>query len=212
MQIETLATGPFEVNCYLVTGDDTHALVIDPGAGGERIDRVLREKKWEVAAYLITHGHADHLNALGGLHRRRRAPVAMHPADAEWAFDDRNQIPGYYGVPERPDTIERELADGQIWEDAGLRYRIITTPGHSPGGVCFHFEDEQVLFSGDTLFQGSVGRTDLPSGDAKVLSDSLKKLLARVGDRCRVHPGHGAPTTIGAEKKSNFFLQRLPAI
>jgi glyoxylase-like metal-dependent hydrolase (beta-lactamase superfamily II) len=117
-------------------------------------------------------------------------------------------MPPFYVRPEAPDGIERELVEGQEWIDAGFRYQVIHTPGHTPGGVCFLFPEEAWLISGDTLFQGSIGRTDLPGGDMRVLQQSLARLL-QLPDSLRVFPGHGPPTTIGVERRTNPFLLDL---
>lgn len=208
MEIETIPVGPFEVNCYLAWGPPRQALVIDPGEDADRILDALSGHRLSVAAYLLTHGHADHVSALAELCRRHPAPVSMHPDDARWSFTPRAGIPGAYPPPEQPGAEVRPLADGQEGRDGGLRWRVIATPGHTPGGVSFYFPDEGMLFSGDTLFQGSVGRTDLPGGSARTLSASLAR-LAKLPDATRVFPGHGPETTIGGEKKTNFFLRGL---
>lgn len=205
MQIRTLALGRFEANCYVVA-DDRHALVIDPGDEAARVAGLLRDERLTVAAYLITHGHVDHLSALSELEQTFPAPVAIHPADGQWAFGDANQMPPWYGAPNRPRQPLRALADNQDWQDYGLRYRVLATPGHSPGCVCFHFPGERTLFTGDTLFAGSVGRTDLRGGNEDLLAASLARLTALPDDTV-VLPGHGPRTTIGQEKKTNPFLR-----
>lgn len=206
MQVETIPVGFLEVNSYVVRGNGQEALVVDPGDDAERILAFLRKHQLSVAAYLITHGHADHVSALAEVHRAYPAPVAMHPDDARWAFGEMNQLPPFYSAPSRPAGLERDALDGREWTDAGLRWKVIATPGHSPGGVCYYFEDEGVLFSGDTLFQGSVGRTDLRGGNPRTLSESIAR-LARLPDTTRVYPGHGPSTTLAIEKETNYFLR-----
>jgi glyoxylase-like metal-dependent hydrolase (beta-lactamase superfamily II) len=206
MKINALETGSFGTNCYVVEGANREALVIDPGADPEYVLEILETNELKVVAYPLTHGHIDHLGALGDVHRRHPAPIGMHPADIQWAFSTVNQMPPFYPPPPRNLEIERLFREGQEWTDAGLTYRVIETPGHTPGGVCFYFAEEGVVIAGDTLFKGSVGRTDLPGGDARTLSDSLKK-LAVLPDDTRVYPGHGPATTIGEEKATNFFLR-----
>jgi hydroxyacylglutathione hydrolase len=206
MQVEALTVGIFEVNCYLVWDQFPAALVIDPGADAERIIRALSDRRLSVAAYLLTHGHADHVSALAEVYRSFPAPVAMHAEDARWAFTAVSGIPPFYSVPRSPPEIARLVEDGSEWLDGGLRWRVIATPGHSPGGVSFHFPDANALFPGDTLFQGSVGRTDVRGGSARVLSASIAR-LAQLANSTVVYPGHGPSTTIGQEKKTNFFLR-----
>lgn len=210
MKIETVVVGEFQVNCFVVSGGtDGRALVIDPGDHADRIGQALDAASLSVAAYLLTHGHMDHVSALAALCVDRPADVALHPADAQWAFTETNAMPPFYAAPHPPpDGVTRELADGQEWTDAGLTYRVIATPGHTPGGVSFYFPEAQALFCGDTLFAGSVGRTDLPGGDPRTLSTSLRS-LADLPDETRILAGHGPQTTIGDEKRTNYFMQRL---
>jgi len=206
MNIETIAVGPFEVNCYVIRANAPDALVIDPGADADRISAFLKSNQLKVKGYLLTHGHVDHISALDELLRMYPAFVAIHPDDGRWAFSPENQLLPYYrSLRNRPAEL-RQIQDGQEWIDAGMKYLVIATPGHSPGGVCFYFPDDKVLFSGDTLFQGSVGRTDLRAGHSRDLSQSLGK-LSRLPADLRVFPGHGPETTLGIEKETNPFLR-----
>lgn len=207
MNMETVVVGPFEVNCYLVWGAQRQALVIDPGWDADLILSALERHRLSVGGYLLTHAHADHLSALAELHRRHPAFIGIHMADLDYAFSHVNIVPPYYPPPQAPSEVSRVFQGDETWTDTNLEYRVIPTPGHSPGGVSFHFPKEKVLFSGDTLFAGSVGRTDLPGGNPRILSRSLA-LLAALPDDTQVFPGHGPSSTIGAEKAENFFLQR----
>jgi glyoxylase-like metal-dependent hydrolase (beta-lactamase superfamily II) len=235
MNIKTLSVGPFEVNCYIFWNDAKQALVIDPGYDAVNIEKVLRDNGLTVAAYLLTHGHADHLNALAELHAARPAPIFLHAKDEAWAFGPQNQILPYYPVPEKPDCQILHPESSNVWEilepffqplekenepscndfqglDKNSQpqrscFQTLETPGHTRGGVCYYFEDEKVIFTGDTLFKGTCGRTDLPGGDGRVLAQSLKKLAA-LPDDVIVYAGHNESTTIGHEKKTNFFMQQ----
>jgi hydroxyacylglutathione hydrolase len=208
VKIETIVVGAFEVNCFMAVGVGQQAIVIDPGADADQVLAVLEAHRLSVAAYVLTHGHVDHVSGVADLYDRHPAQVAMHQADLAWAFSAQNAMPPYYAAPRRPAAIARSLRGGEEFNDAGLSYRIVATPGHSPGSVCVHFEGEQVLFAGDTLFAGSVGRTDLPGGSARTLSASLK-ILAQLADDTVVYPGHGPSTTIGAEKQANPFMRGM---
>ncbi len=206
MQITPIFVGAFQVNCYIITTGTGQALVVDPGDDAGQIAVSLREQNLSVAAYLITHGHMDHVGGLGEITRLFPAPVAMHPADAAWAFTPANQALPYYETPGQPAAIDRKLADGQRYNDGEVAYEVIATPGHTPGGVCFYFKNEKALFSGDTLFSGSIGRTDFPGSDESLMEQSLRRLTG-LPDDTFVYPGHGPRTTIGHEKKNNPFLR-----
>ena len=207
MNIECLTVGPFQAGCYVVWGPERHALVIDPGADAQAILAYLDAHGLDVACYLLTHGHMDHIGALAEMSDTHPAPYAIHALDLKWAFGPSNQSPPYYSVPRRPAGALRTLEDGQTWTDGGLSYTVIGTPGHSPGSVCFHFSTDRVLFSGDTLFQGTVGRTDLPGGDGQLLTQSLRK-LARLPPETRIVPGHGPETRLAEEFRINPFLKK----
>ncbi len=207
MNLKSISTGAFEEICYLVWDTENQAIVFDPGHDADRILQALDANHLQVAAYVCTHGHADHINALAELHRQHPAPVAMHSRDLDWAFTAVNQIEPHYPVPQRPDIedyLHLETADD--WHFADLHLQCIQTPGHTPGSCCLLFPEGEILISGDTLFKGSCGRTDLPGGDGCQLRASLN-ILKQLPDDTRVYPGHGPDTTIGIERQTNFFMQ-----
>jgi hydroxyacylglutathione hydrolase len=207
MTIQNLSVGPFEVNCAIVWNDQNQALVIDPGGDAADIDGLLQQHSLSVAAFLLTHGHADHLGALAELHAARPAPVYLHAADFQWAFGAQNQIPPYYPVPKKPPAVFIRPEETSLPGITGFSLQVLETPGHTPGGVCYWFPAEKILFTGDSLFKGSCGRTDLPGGDGRILAQSLKKLAGLPGETL-VYPGHNESTSIGHEKKTNFFMQK----
>lgn len=243
MNIQKITVGMYEVNCSIVWGEQKMALIIDPGHDAADIEAVLRDNGLTVAAILLTHGHADHISALNGLHTAHPAPVCLHAADSTWAFDPNNQIPPYYPVPTKPDAdildptnpprpastppregIQATPLHGRVgskvpgapefsseggWKIAGLGFQTLETPGHTPGGICYWFEEAGVCFTGDTLFKGSCGRTDLPGGDACTLTASLGKLAKTLPPETRIIAGHGPDTTMRQELATNFFLQRF---
>ena len=203
MERLTIQVGGFEVNCSIL-GENGKAWIVDPGQEPERIIDTLAKKGLEPAAILLTHAHFDHIGAIPGLVAKFPGlPVYVHEKDAVMIGHPLNQLP-----PEYPNTGSlgslRSLSGLRSVE--GLEVEIVETPGHTPGGVCYHFPKERILLSGDTLFAGSVGRTDLPGGDMATLMDSLQKLTA-LPDDTLVIPGHGMHTTIAAEKRGNPFLQ-----
>ena len=207
MKIQTIITGAFDENCFLLLNNN-HAVVIDPGADADVILETLRRENATVDAYLLTHGHADHICALADLYNAQPAPVYFHAADFEWAFTvTENQIPPYYSIPQKPPAQFIHPDDGEKLSIAGIDIIVIATPGHTPGCVSYYIEKEKALFAGDTLFKGSCGRTDLPGGNGRVLSQSLKKLAALPPDTA-VYSGHGDSSTIGHENRTNFFMQQ----
>jgi glyoxylase-like metal-dependent hydrolase (beta-lactamase superfamily II) len=208
MELHHLTVGPLASSCYVLSNEPGRALVVDPGAEPESIVDVLRQHGLTVAAYALTHGHADHVGALTAVLREHPAPVGMHPADRALAFSRSGRNASASTGTGLLDELDRPLAAGQTWTDAGVTYRVLHTPGHTPGSVSFHCPEAGLLFSGDTLFSGSVGRTDLPGGDGRALAQSLGE-LARLPAATVVYPGHGPRTTIEQEKRTNYFLQGL---
>jgi len=207
MYLKTLPLGPLETCCYIAGADAAHVVVIDPGAEPGRIEAALEAAGAEVEAVLLTHAHCDHVSACAALlERRPAARFLAHPDDAEWAFSPENGIEPWYSAPRAPKRAAEPLADGQVLRLAGLEIVVIATPGHTPGGVCFHLPREGCVFTGDTLFKDSVGRTDLPGADARTLAASLRRLAA-LPPETRVYPGHDEATTIGREQRCNVFLK-----
>lgn len=208
VDVETLTVGLFASNCFFLSpAGSNEVVVVDPGDDAARILETLARLRRRVAMYLVTHGHVDHVSALAEVALAHPAPIAMHPADASWAFTPRNSMPPYYPTPVAPPRIDIALHAGYRGSAAGLSFEVLETPGHSPGSVSFHFSDHALLFSGDVLFAGAVGRTDLPGGHAPTLLASIEKLTALPLDTV-VYCGHGPETTIGEELRTNPYLKR----
>lgn len=206
MHVETVVVGEFQVNCYIAWADPKRAFVVDPGADAGLIREVLSAHGLSVEGYVLTHGHMDHISALADLCGTGAANVFLHPADEKWAFTGVNDWPPFYAVPVRPGAKILTSGDAAGREIGGLRWQVLETPGHTPGSVCYYLPEEKMLFSGDTLFAGSVGRTDFPGGDGRALQGSLRRLAA-LPDDVAVYAGHGPETTIGHEKRTNYFMQ-----
>ena len=207
MTIETLAVGPLMANCYLVGCEETAAgFMVDAADEPERLRQALERSGLRLEAILQTHGHPDHIAALGPIIEATGATLYLHPAEAAILDEGYGalgellrEVP--WPLPYRPYDEGDELRVGD------LSIRVLHTPGHSPGSVCLQVGD--ALFSGDTLFAGGVGRWDLPGGEAAALSRSLLRLIA-LPDDTRVLPGHGPATILGREKRENAWLSDLP--
>ena len=207
MKFNAIPTGPFQEICYIVWNETRQALVFDPGHDEELILEALEEHQLEVAAYVCTHGHADHITALATIHTAHPAPIAMHSKDWEWAFSSLNQMAPYYAVPRRPNGDGfLPLENTKDWHFGSLYFQRMETPGHTPGSCCLLFPESNILIAGDTLFKGSCGRTDLPGGNPRQLKESLNKLKL-LPDEVRVFPGHGPDTTIGSERATNVYMK-----
>jgi glyoxylase-like metal-dependent hydrolase (beta-lactamase superfamily II) len=204
MNYHVLPTGPFEANCSILWEDPAQAWVVDPGADSAEILRFLAAKGLRAGVVVLTHGHFDHLSAVNEIVARFPVPVHLHAEDAAWAFTAANAMPPYRPTS-RPAALTTDKRDGDTLACGGLIAKLLHTPGHTPGGWCLYFEAEKLLVAGDTLFAGSVGRTDFPGGSWEVLQASLQRLKA-LPDDTRVICGHGPMTTIGVEKRSNPYL------
>ena len=207
--LECLVVPPFESNCWILGCSETEeAVVIDPGdAAG--ILQTLKTHQFTVKYLIHTHGHIDHVSATAAIQRQTGAPVLLHEAD-QILLDNLTLQGTMFGLTAPPaPTVDKYICEGDEINWGQHTLSVIDTPGHSPGGVCLNLEGEQVLFAGDTLFQGSIGRTDLWGGDSEQLLDSIQEKLWRLDDDTIVCPGHGPRTTIGREKRENPFLQGL---
>ncbi len=200
MIVKFFPLGPAQTNGILLGCSETgKGVIIDvPFEGGELLLKEAEKAGIEIVMILLTHSHWDHIGDLALLKRKSGAPIYVHQLDSENV-----KAPGADGLPLilRVEGVEPDgfLTEGQVLEVGKLKLKVIHTPGHSPGGVCFYLEEEGLLVSGDTLFQGSIGRLDLPTAQPELMWESLEKLSALPAET-RVLPGHGAETTIGAEK------------
>jgi len=206
MILESLTVGRLETNCY-ITGDEktNEVMVIDPGDEDEKIYKTLVERKYEVIYIVLTHGHADHISAVKSLKEKTGAQVAIHQADSAALLDGRINLSIYMGSESVQVPADIELKDNSELKLGSYLFQIMHTPGHTPGGICIWTGN--TLFSGDTLFWESIGRTDLPGGDYEQLLNSIREKLMRLEDSTVVYPGHGNKTTIGHERKYNLYIR-----
>jgi glyoxylase-like metal-dependent hydrolase (beta-lactamase superfamily II) len=207
MIIERLAVGQLETNAYIIGDEGTkQGVVIDPGDEGDRIMDVVKGNSLEINAIVCTHAHFDHIGAAGDIRKETGAKILLHKDDLEgyglakeqasfWGFDLND-------LPQPDDFIE----EGDTLQVGSLSFKIMHTPGHSPGGISLY--GEGIVLTGDTIFQGSVGRTDFPGGSIEKLKESFRRLLA-LPTETKVYSGHGPETTIGREKKENFFVSEF---
>lgn len=203
--IEGRPVGVMGANCYLVYCLKTKkAAVIDPGAEGKKIYRWVLEKELKVEYILLTHGHADHIGAVDELKELLGAKVGIHAADADMLTDERQNLSSYFAPVIKMQPADLLLHDGQELKVGDEKITVLTTPGHSRGSVAFFTTDG--VISGDTLFAGSIGRTDFPGGSLEQLLQGVEQKLLVLPDDTPVYPGHGEATTIGTEKKNNPFL------
>jgi len=203
--VEKLVVGPFASNCYIVgSQSNKEGMIIDPGDEAKQILKRVKDLELDIKFIVLTHGHIDHTGALKEVREVTGAKVAIHADDAKsLKVQSLSRIFGLsYPTPPPPDRL---LKDGDSIDVGGMHFEVLHTPGHTPGGICLL--GEGVVFSGDTLFNYGIGRTDLPGGNYSQLMNSLQTRLMTLPDNTVVYPGHGAATTISAERKGNPFLR-----
>ena len=209
MDVRMFTVGAIQENCFLFRRDASRqALVVDPGDEAPRLIAAVEELGVDVEAILLTHTHFDHIGAVAPLAEATGAPVWCPEIEKPVLADPMAWTPPGFG-PFEGYEADHDLNGGEKLELAGFDIDVIHTPGHSPGHVTFSIPDEQAVFSGDVLFQGSVGRVDLPGGDGPTLMRTLQDLVSSLPDETRVYPGHMGLTTIGAERQTNPFLHEF---
>lgn len=201
MDIKTVVVGDLGVNCYILTNNDK-AIVIDPGAEYNKIKEVLNDK--QVEAILLTHGHFDHTGAVKQF-QKDGAKVYISKEDAKMLQDGYTSLAQLFGYPFTQIKADETFDDNDIIELIGIKIKVILTPGHTTGSACFLIDD--ILFSGDTLFNRSIGRTDFPGGDFEAISASIRNKLYVLDEDTPVFSGHGNKTTIKDEKCFNMFVR-----
>ena len=205
MIIKTLAVGPIQANCFVLGCEETlEAVVIDPGDETDRILSSLAESSLTAKFIINTHGHFDHVSANKRLSEVTGAPILIHTLDAPMLNQLSSSAAAWGLSADNSPKPDRELNDGDEVNFGTVTLKVIHTPGHTPGGISLYTAD--IVFVGDTLFAGSVGRTDFPGGSFEVLKESIRNKLFVLGDQTKVFTGHGPPTTIGEERRSNPFV------
>ncbi len=205
MIIKTLPVGPIMANCFIVGCQETmQAAVIDPGDEADKILQSVADSNLEVKTIINTHGHFDHVSANKGIHAATNAPILIHALDAPMLEQISASAANWGLSAENSPAPDRTLSDGDTITFGKITLKVIHTPGHTPGGVSLFTAGH--VFVGDTLFAGSIGRTDFPGGDFATLKSSILDKLFTLGDEVRVYTGHGPETTIGHEKQHNPFV------
>jgi len=207
MIIKKLVVGPLATNCYIVGSESSkEGMIIDPGAEANQILSSVKDTGLDIKFIVLTHSHIDHIGALKEVKEATGAEVAIHTDDAQALKGQEPSLGAMFGLSyPSPPPPDRLLEDGESIDIGDLRFSVLHTPGHTPGGICLL--GEGIVFSGDTLFNYGVGRADLPGGSYNQLMDSISTKLMTLPDITIVYPGHGPDTTIGTERQGNPFLR-----
>ncbi len=208
MKVETIVVGALEVNCYICYRKDSgNGVIIDPGGDDARIQAVVSDLKITPRAILLTHGHADHIGAVGPIREQYGIPVMAGDGEQKLLANPNANMSTFFDSPITVDEPVRWLNDEELLVIDDLAFKVLATPGHSPGGICLLDESGGQAFVGDTLFYGSIGRTDFPGCSFEELIASINEKLLKLPDNIVCYPGHGPRTTIGAERVNNPFLK-----
>ena len=203
MEIKTLIVGPIQENCYIASDPESkEAVVIDPGDEADMIIDYIKAHELKVKYILLTHGHHDHIGAVAEVQKATEAAVAIHADDQAMLTDMNKNLGDIVLAP--ADLI---LHNNDVLSFGQNHLRVIYTPGHTQGGCCFYEAAQKVCFTGDTLFKGTVGRTDLYGGDYGAILVSVRERLAIVSDECAIYPGHGPASTMAYERKVNPYVR-----
>ncbi len=206
MKIKRFLTGMIGTNSYLIINEETNTcILVDPAAFSKELEEAMREEELTLAAIFLTHGHFDHIMGIDDVLKKYEVPVYAHREEEELLNNATLNLSAMYGKGYTfSDAVYVE--DGERIEAAGFTFQVIYTPGHTKGGCCYYCQEKSVLFSGDTLFCGSIGRTDFPTGSSSQLVRSVKEKLVVLDENTKVYPGHMDETTIAYEKRNNPFL------
>jgi hydroxyacylglutathione hydrolase len=208
MKIMYMVLGPFMTNTYILYNEETmEGLVVDPSFSPEQYIKAIEEKKIHLTSIFLTHAHVDHMAGMNELRKAfPEARMYMDKRDRPFLRDPEKNLSYMFPTPTLVDDADVWVKDGDEIETSGYTFQVIDTSGHTPGGISFYLKKEGIVFTGDSLFQGSIGRTDFPGGSMKELTGSIRKNLFALPDSTVVLSGHGEQTTIGQEKRTNPFL------
>jgi hydroxyacylglutathione hydrolase len=210
MKIEGLVLGSFETNCYVLRDREAaeDCLIIDTGLEAGGLVAFLQENKLNPVAVILTHGHADHITGVAALRKNfSDLKVYIHKLDEEMLTGAQSNLSELAGIRFSSEPADFLIEEGDIIKQAGMKLEVLHTPGHTPGGISLYSKEDGIVFAGDALFAGSVGRTDLPGASTAQLIKSIREKLFTLPDETICYPGHGPATTIAQEKAHNPFLQ-----
>ena len=205
LKIETMTVGMAQSNCYIVY-NETEAIIVDPGGEQTRIEQTVERLDIKPIAILLTHTHYDHIGALEGIRDTYNVPVYVAAEENSWLMDPMKNLSGYVGESITTRPAEEELLIGDEMTIGDFTFKVLPTPGHSPGGVSFVFMDGDFVITGDALFGGSIGRTDFPGSNHEQLLTSIREQLFTLPEHYTIYPGHMGRSTIGHEKNYNPFF------
>ncbi len=210
MKIDRLILGAYETNCYVLRSSEAakDCLIVDAGLGANKLIKFLDEHKLNPVSIVLTHGHIDHIEGVAAL--RAGFPdikVHIHKLDAEMLTEPYTNLSAMTGAAFRVEPADFLLDEQSVIEQADIKLSVLHTPGHTPGGICLYSEEEGIVFTDDTLFADSIGRTDFPNGNMEQLLQGIREKLFTLPDETKVYPGHGPITTIAHEKAYNPFLR-----
>ncbi len=206
MIVKRLQAGVYAANCYIIHTLDGDAIVVDPAGDVDDIMAYITKKSIKVNSIILTHGHGDHIGGVMELKNKLKIPVMVHSADEDMVKSGDLNLSTSMPIGDVSFEPDRLLKDEEIIHLGNKEIKIIHTPGHTRGGICLLMDN--ILITGDTLFQGSIGRTDLYGGDFDILMKSIMSKLMVLPDETKIYPGHGGDSTIGYEKKSNPFIRK----
>lgn len=207
MFLKKMELGSLKANCYIIANSDTkYAAIIDPGDAIDKIINTIEENNLKVKYIILTHGHCDHIGAAEELKNITNAPIYVHKNDLALLEDKNKNYSAMIGRKVVEFSTDNFLEDGDILKLGNLQLEILHTPGHTQGGICIYVDD--IVFTGDTLFANSIGRTDFVGGDYNQIIDSINTKLMVLSDYVRVLPGHGPESNIGVERSTNPFINK----
>jgi len=202
--LKTFTVGLMEANCYILYNlDKRGGLIIDPGGEASRLIKFIKQEKISIRYIINTHGHPDHIGANREVKEHTKAPILIHQYDAPMLLKSQSILPSIFLLQHSSPPADTFIKDGDLIECAGMRLKVLHTPGHTPGGISLLTNES--IFTGDTLFSGSIGRFDLPGSSQQILLNSIKKILS-LDENLTIYPGHGPSTTVGQELHSNPFI------